>query len=111
MDIKLALFNVLQPNGFSQNGQENKLCKIFKTSYNLKQVPRGWYEKIHVQNSLIESTLYVKHKDNKCVQSHATLCDHDPVLQLQRQEERERGISKTASVSVIVKEAYRGRRI
>lgn len=47
----------------------------------------------------------VKHRDNKCVQSHATLCD---VLRMQRQEGRERGIPKTASVSVTYRDRERG---
>ena len=54
-----------------QNGEENKVCRLHKALYGLKQAPHAWYEKIHAhltalgfQNSLIESTLYVKRQGN-----------------------------------------------
>ena len=75
LDIKTTFLNgdlheevyVMQPRGFVQNGEENKVCRLHKALYGLKQVPRAWYEKIHAhlaalgfQNSPTESTLYVK---------------------------------------------------
>ena len=55
LDIETAFLNgdlheevyVFQPRGFVQNGQENKVCKLKKALYELKQAPRAWYEKIH----------------------------------------------------------------
>ena len=75
LDIKTAFLNgdlheevyVVQPRGFVQKGEENKVCRLKKALYGLKQAPRAWYEKIHAyltahgfQNSPTESTLYVK---------------------------------------------------
>ena len=79
LDIKIAFLNgdlheevyVMQPCGFVQNGEENKVCKLHKALYGLKKVPCAWYEKIHAhltafgfQNSPTESTLYVKQEGN-----------------------------------------------
>ena len=55
LDIKTAFLNgdlheevyVMQPRGFVQNGEENKVCRLHKALYGLKQTPRAWYEKIH----------------------------------------------------------------
>ena len=55
LDIKTAFLNgdlheevyVMQPRGFVQNGEENKVCRLHKALYGLKQAPRAWYEKIH----------------------------------------------------------------
>ena len=78
-DIKTAFLNgdlheevyVVQPRGFVQKGEENKVCRLKKALYGLKQAPCAWYEKIHAyliaydfQNSPTKSTLYVKHKNN-----------------------------------------------
>ena len=75
LDIKTAFLNgdlheevyVVQPRGFVQKGEENKVCRLKKALYGLKQAPRAWYEKMHAyltahgfQNSPTESTLYVK---------------------------------------------------
>ena len=75
LDIKTAFLNgdlheevyIVQPRGFVQKGEENKVCRLKKALYGLKQAPRTWYEKIHAdltahdfQNSPTESTLYVK---------------------------------------------------
>ena len=62
----------MQPRGFVQNGEENKVCRLHKALYGLKQAPRAWYEKIHAyltalgfQNSpTTETTLYVKRLDD-----------------------------------------------
>ena len=79
VDIKTAFLNgdiheevyVLQPHGFVQKGQENKVCRLLKALYGTKQGSRAWYEKIHAYlvangflNSPIESTLYVKRTDD-----------------------------------------------
>jgi len=55
--------------GFFQKGKETKVCRLKKALYDLKQVSRAWYEKIHAYliahgfyNSPTKSTLYVKHE-------------------------------------------------
>jgi len=48
MDIKTAFLNgeleeeiyMDQPDGFVANGQEGKVCKLLKSLYGLKQVPK-----------------------------------------------------------------------
>ena len=47
MDIKITLLNgeleeeiyMDQPDGFVANGQEEKVCKLLKSLYDLKQAP------------------------------------------------------------------------
>ena len=54
MDVKTAYLNgdldeemyMAQPEGFVQAGQENKVCKLRRAIYGLKQAGRAWYQKI-----------------------------------------------------------------
>ncbi|RDX85072.1 hypothetical protein CR513_33794, partial [Mucuna pruriens] len=39
---------VQHPEGFVKKGKEDKIYKLKKTLYGLKQVPRAWYSKIEV---------------------------------------------------------------
>lgn len=58
---------VSQLEGFVINGSENKVYRLRKTLYRLKQAPRTWYNKIDAffqdsgfTRSENESTLYLK---------------------------------------------------
>ncbi|KAL0537256.1 hypothetical protein IC582_026232 [Cucumis melo] len=61
MDVKTAFLNgdleeefyMTQPEGFKISGQENKVCKLRKSLYDLKQAPKQWYEKFN--NTLINN--------------------------------------------------------
>lgn len=79
LDVKSAFLNgtlqeeiyVEQPEGFVEQGEEEKVYLLKKALYGLKQAPRAWYSKIdeHLsslgfEKSLSEATLYVKRKEN-----------------------------------------------
>ena len=50
MDVKTAFLNgfleediyMIQPDGFKAKGQEDKVCKLLKSIYGLKQASRSW---------------------------------------------------------------------
>jgi hypothetical protein len=56
MDIKTAFLNgeleekiyMTHPDGFVVKCQENKVCKLMKYLYDLKQAPKQWHEKFDV---------------------------------------------------------------
>jgi len=67
-DLQVEIF-VEQPEGFVNEGNENKVYFLKKALYGLKQAPRAWYNKVdehlvHLgfQKSQSELTLYVKHQ-------------------------------------------------
>jgi hypothetical protein len=53
MDVKTSFLNgeldeeiyMDQPEGFIADGQENKVCRLIKSLYGLKQPPKQWHEK------------------------------------------------------------------
>lgn len=52
MDVTTPFFNgiireiiyITQPEGYVQPGTENKVCRLLKSFYGLKQAPKVWYE-------------------------------------------------------------------
>lgn len=36
---------MVQPPGFCEKGEENKICKLRKSFYGLKQFPRAWFDR------------------------------------------------------------------
>ena len=83
MDVKIVLLNgdleeriyMSQPEGFVESGKEKKVCKLVKSLYSLKQVPKQWHEKFdqivlsygfQINNS--DKWVYVKQfGDRRCV--------------------------------------------
>jgi len=72
MDVKMTFLNgdlreeiyVEQPEGFVVQGQENKVCKLRKSLYGLKQTPKQWYEKF---DQTLVSDGYVVNSSDTCV--------------------------------------------
>lgn len=79
LDVKTAFLNGLlkenvymkQPEGFVVKGFENKVCKLKKAIYGLKQSSRSWYERVDVflsklgyERSKLEPCLYSKNENN-----------------------------------------------
>jgi hypothetical protein len=56
MDVKTAFLNgeleekiyMTRPDGFVVKGQEDKVCKLLKSLYGLKQAHKQWHEKLDV---------------------------------------------------------------
>ena len=56
MDVKSTFLNgileeevyIEQPEGFIDENNKDKVCKLHKTLYGLKKAPRAWYERLHM---------------------------------------------------------------
>ncbi|GKB45773.1 zinc finger, CCHC-type containing protein [Tanacetum coccineum] len=74
MDVKTAFLNgdldkvvyMNQPQGFIMPGNENKVCKLIKSLYRLKQAPKQWHQKF---DEVVLSNGYLLNQADKCVYS------------------------------------------
>ncbi|GKD47516.1 zinc finger, CCHC-type containing protein [Tanacetum coccineum] len=74
MDVKTAFLNskldkevyMNQPQGFIMPGNENKVCKLIKYPYGLKQAPKKWHQNF---DEVVLSSGYLLNQDDKCVYS------------------------------------------
>nr|GEU66963.1 zinc finger, CCHC-type [Tanacetum cinerariifolium] len=55
-----------QPQGFIVPDNENKVCKLIKSLYRLKQTPNQWHQKF---DEVVLSNGYLLNQDDKCVYS------------------------------------------
>jgi hypothetical protein len=53
-----------QPNGFVAPGQENKVCRLQKSLYSLKQAPKQWHKKF---DRTVTSASFVVNEADTCV--------------------------------------------
>ncbi|GKD25341.1 zinc finger, CCHC-type containing protein [Tanacetum coccineum] len=74
MDVKIAFLNgdleeeiyMNQPQGFIMTGNENKMCKLIKSLYELKQAPKQWHQKF---DEVVLSNGYLLNQADKYVYS------------------------------------------
>lgn len=72
MDVKTAFLNgdfdkeiyMQQPMGYVEKSHEDKVCKLKKSIYGLKQSSRQWYKKFHA--TILSNGFYMCYKDH-CV--------------------------------------------
>ena len=74
MDVKTVFLNsdleeeiyIDQPEGFIVKGQENKVCKLVKSLYGLKQAHKQWHQKF---NKVVAQFRFTVHEHDKCIYS------------------------------------------
>ncbi|GJU80744.1 zinc finger, CCHC-type containing protein [Tanacetum coccineum] len=74
IDVKTAFLNselneevyMKQPQGFIMLGNENKVCKLIKSLYGLKQTPKQWHKKF---DEVVLSNGYLLNQAYKCIYS------------------------------------------
>ncbi|GJZ25552.1 zinc finger, CCHC-type containing protein [Tanacetum coccineum] len=74
MDVKTTFLNgeldeevyINQPQGFIMLGNENKVCKLIRSLYELKQAPNQWHQKF---DKVVLSNGYLLNQADKCVYS------------------------------------------
>ena len=72
MDVKTAFLNgnigeeiyMAQPEGFISSGDEQKVCKLQRSIYGLKQASRSWNKKF---DTVIKEFDFVKNPEEPCV--------------------------------------------
>jgi hypothetical protein len=80
LDVKSAYLNgdlkeeiyMDQPEGFVKNGDEEKVCRLHRSLYGLKQAGRSWYEKIDtffeelgLERTHADNCVYQRRQNNK----------------------------------------------
>ena len=80
MDVKSAFLNrileeevyIEQPEGFLDENNKDKVCKLHKVLYGLKQAPKAWYERLHkylvqigFERTDDNSNMYIKLEEGK----------------------------------------------
>ena len=80
MDVKSTFLNCIleeevyieQPEGFFDDNNKDKVCKLHKALYGLKQAPRAWYERLHkylvqigFERTDDNSNMYIKSEEGK----------------------------------------------
>ena len=81
MDVKTTFLNgdleeeiyMTQPEGCVVDGQENKVCKLLKSLYGLKQVPKQWHEKFN-ETLLVDG--FSSSDADRCVYTKSVNDDH-----------------------------------
>nr|GEV36192.1 zinc finger, CCHC-type [Tanacetum cinerariifolium] len=79
VDVKTAFLNgeleeevyMNQRLGFIMPGNDNKVCKLFKSLYGLKQTPKQWHQKF---DEVVLSNGYLLNQADKCVYSKFDAC-------------------------------------
>nr|GEU52546.1 zinc finger, CCHC-type [Tanacetum cinerariifolium] len=74
MDVKTSFLNekleeevyMNQPLGFIMPGNENKVCKLIKPIYGLKQAPKQWHQNF---DEVVLSNSYLLNQADECVYS------------------------------------------
>ena len=63
-----------QPEGFVDENNKDKICKLHKDLYGLKQAPRAWYERLHkylvkiwFEKTVDNNNIYIKEEKGKDV--------------------------------------------
>ena len=77
MDVKTDFLNreldeeiyMQQPVGFEQKGSEQKVCRLLKSIYSLKQSSRQWYIRFH--NAVISNN-FIMIDEDQCVYSKSS---------------------------------------
>ncbi|GJZ29427.1 retrovirus-related pol polyprotein from transposon TNT 1-94 [Tanacetum coccineum] len=77
MDVKTAFLNgylheevyMEQPEGFVIQGQENKVCRLVKSLYRLKQAPKQWHERF---DTTVISFGFKHNSADKCIYTKRT---------------------------------------
>ena len=62
-DLSVGVY-MLQPEGLKANGKENKVCKLKRSIYGLKQASRQWYLKF---DKIVTSFGFIENKFDQCV--------------------------------------------
>jgi len=81
MNVKTAFLNdnleveidMDQSEGFIAKVQENKICKLVKPLYDLKQAPKQWHQKF---NKVVAQFGFIIHEHDKCIYSKNFVNDY-----------------------------------